>query len=95
MKSERQWLVVKLRGKFWVKVFQHLMELLTQNYEFRVLETRNESYPKDSIIFGQLGWQTHSIFNPANNKDSIQTYVLPSFGKLSPSLGLGALGMPG
>ncbi|KAG4069464.1 hypothetical protein HA402_001763 [Bradysia odoriphaga] len=61
----------------------------------RVVESRNDLYPKDSIIFGQLGWQTHSIFNPVNNKDSIQTYVLPSFGELSVSLGLGALGMPG
>lgn len=62
---------------------------------FRVVESKNDSYPKDSIIFGQLGWQMHSVFNPANNKDSIQTYVLPSFGKLPLSLGLGALGMPG
>lgn len=62
---------------------------------FRVTETRNDLYPKGSIIFGQLGWQKHSIFNPSDNKDTIQTYVLPPFGKLSLSLGLGALGMPG
>lgn len=61
----------------------------------RVIESKNKDYPVGATIFGQFGWQTHTIFNPSENKDAIQSYVLPSFGKLPSSLGLGVLGMPG
>jgi len=61
----------------------------------KVIESKNKAYPVGSTIFGQFGWQTHTIFNPSESKDPLQSYVLPSFGKNPSSLGLGVLGMPG
>lgn len=68
---------------------------MNSNLYQRVIESKNKDYPKGATIFGQFGWQTHTIFNPKENKDPIQSYVLPSFGKHPTSLGLGTLGMPG
>lgn len=65
------------------------------NFHRRVVESKNKSYPVGSTVFGSFGWQTHTIFNPTEQKDPIQSYVLPSFGKHPSSLGLGVLGMPG
>lgn len=62
---------------------------------FRVLESENTKFPKDAIVYGSFGWRTHAIFNPATEKVLIPSYVLPSFGELPISLGLGTLGMPG
>jgi len=61
----------------------------------KVIESKNKSYPVGAHIFGQFGWQTRTIFNPSEQKDPIESYVLPSFGKHPLSLGLGVLGMPG
>lgn len=44
-------------------------------------------------MFGQLGWRTHTVVNPET--ESQKPYVLPKLGKLSASLGIGAVGMPG
>jgi len=61
----------------------------------KVVESKDKAYPVGSTIFGNFGWQTHTIFNPSEHKDPIQSYVLPTFGKHPSSLGLGVLGMPG
>ncbi|XP_031627908.1 prostaglandin reductase 1-like [Contarinia nasturtii] len=63
----------------------------------KVIESKNSAYPKDALVCGYLGWRTHTIFNPneVSGDDAIKTYILPSFGGLPPSLGLGQLGMPG
>lgn len=44
-----------------------------------------------------MGWRTHTIFNPNITQDpfTIPPYILPSFGDLPVSLGLGTLGIPG
>jgi len=61
-----------------------------------VLESKNAAYPKDSYIHESLGWRSHTVFNPTTSKDDLmKPYVLPSFGNLPLSLGLGVLGMPG
>lgn len=44
---------------------------------------------------GSFGWRTHTIFNPAENKDVNRPYILPVFGSLPLSLGVGLLGMTG
>lgn len=45
---------------------------------------------------GSFGWRSHTVFNPNDNHDLVmRPYVLPSFGKLPLSLGVGLLGMPG
>lgn len=62
---------------------------------FRVLESKHPKFPKGALVCGSYGWRTHSIFNPDTEKASIPSYVLPSFGELPISLGLGPLGMPG
>lgn len=42
-----------------------------------------------------LGCRTHTVFNPNDVSDHIKPYILPSFGKLPLSLGLGHLGVTG
>lgn len=57
-------------------------------------DTKNESFPKGTTVFAQVGWRTHTIVNP---KKTLQQdfYALPDLNGLSPSLGTGILGMPG
>lgn len=48
------------------------------------------------LVYGIFGWRTHTIFEPNNTVGHmIKPYLLPSFGNLPLSLGLGHLGMPG
>ncbi|XP_050533613.1 prostaglandin reductase 1-like [Daktulosphaira vitifoliae] len=64
----------------------------------KVIESKNQKYQMGQLVFCQIGWRSHSIINPNNltERDSMPTfYMLPDFGSLSPSLGLGVLGMPG
>lgn len=58
----------------------------------KIIESKNDKYPKDSYVFGQFGWRTHTIHKPTEARDC---YVLPNFGELPRSLGVGYLGMPG
>lgn len=65
----------------------------------KIVESKNPEYPVGKRIVGYLGWRTHTIINP-NAKEDKNTlkrdeYILPDIGDLSPSLGLGVLGMPG
>nr|XP_029717545.1 prostaglandin reductase 1-like [Aedes albopictus] len=60
----------------------------------KVIDSKNAAFPVGASIFGQFGWRTHTVCNPATMKTD-QPYVLPSFGNLPISLGLGVLGMPG
>jgi len=64
---------------------------------FRIIKSNNQDYKVGQIVFCSTGWRTISIINPITlEKDVMPTfYVLPDFGNLSPSLGLGVLGMPG
>lgn len=64
-------------------------------YFDRVLDSKNPNYKVGDNIFGQLGWRTHTIFNPSTDGFMLPPYVLPPFGELPLSLGIGALGMPG
>lgn len=65
----------------------------------KIVESKNEKFPVGKRIRGYYGWRTHTIINPdkwdppgfLKEKPSL----LPDFGDLSPSLGLGGLGMPG
>jgi len=64
---------------------------------FRIIKSNNQNYEVGQKVFCSTGWRTHSIINPNNLKEEAlpKFYVLPDFGNLSPSLGLGVLGMPG
>ncbi|XP_053683332.1 prostaglandin reductase 1-like [Sabethes cyaneus] len=59
-----------------------------------VIDSKNPAFPTGASIFGQFGWRTHTVCNPSELQAD-QPYVLPDFGSLPKSLGLGALGMPG
>ncbi|CAL1682317.1 unnamed protein product [Lasius platythorax] len=65
----------------------------------KIVESKNPNYPVGKRIVGYLGWRTHTIINPKiiDETDMMQQrpYILPDIGDLSPSLGLGVLGMPG
>ncbi|KAK7872300.1 hypothetical protein R5R35_002757 [Gryllus longicercus] len=62
----------------------------------RVLESKSPDYKVGDHVVGDFGWRTHTVFNPeAHEHTLMRTYKLPDIGGLSPSLGLGVLGMPG
>ncbi|XP_060534607.1 prostaglandin reductase 1-like [Cylas formicarius] len=61
-----------------------------------IKESKNPKFPVGKYVVGMFGWRSHSVANgESNNWASLPTYILPDFGKLSTSLGLGVLGMPG
>lgn len=61
----------------------------------KITESRNPKYPVGSHIVGNFGWQSHTIVSPDVPDVFHPCYLLPSFGNLSISLGIGTLGMPG
>lgn len=63
----------------------------------RITESKNPNFPVGKFVAGSFGWRTHSISNGEAQLVGVtgKPYVLPDFGTLSPSLGLGILGMTG
>jgi len=63
----------------------------------KVIETKNSKYPVGTLVVGYLGWRNKTVVNPNTPPTMMKGYtsILPDMGGLSPSLGLGALGMPG
>lgn len=64
----------------------------------RIIESKNDNYPVGATIYGDFGWRTHTIFDPDNPMDTFGQpfcYLLPSFGNLPISLGLGSFGLTG
>uniref|UniRef100_A0A182K2Y6 Prostaglandin reductase 1 n=1 Tax=Anopheles christyi TaxID=43041 RepID=A0A182K2Y6_9DIPT len=60
----------------------------------RVTRSENDHFPVGASVFGQFGWRTHTVCDP-DRLEKDKPYVLPDFGTLPKSLGLGILGMPG
>jgi len=64
----------------------------------RVVESKSKDFPIGAHVWAHLGWRNKSIFNLKtyeNDKTSLPPYVLPAYGELPLSLGIGTLGMPG
>ncbi|XP_078049993.1 prostaglandin reductase 1 [Augochlora pura] len=65
----------------------------------KIIESNNSEYPVGKRVVGYMGWRTHTIVSPKNFSDTDmmnqKPFLLPDIGNLSPSLCLGALGMPG
>ncbi|KAK7872299.1 hypothetical protein R5R35_002756 [Gryllus longicercus] len=64
----------------------------------RVLESKSPEWKAGDRLVGNFGWRSHTVFNPsalAAGDPASRVQKLPDLGGLSPSLGLGVLGMPG
>jgi len=64
----------------------------------KVVESLNDKYPVGRLVVAYFGWRTHTVVNPDTSQgDDFMSKIvlLPDLGSLSPSLGLGAVGMPG
>lgn len=65
----------------------------------RVIESKNENFPTDSIVFAQAGWRSHTVIDPKKFQtagfEKPDIYIIPDFKDLPLSLGVGYLGMPG
>lgn len=61
-----------------------------KHFYYRIIESKNEKYPKGSFCFAQCGWRSHTILKPKD--DYREFYLLPDFGNLPLSLGVGAVG---
>lgn len=59
-----------------------------------MIESKSEDFPVGSIIYGVLGWRSHTNVNP-NDFLKHNLYILPDFNGLPCSLGIGYLSMPG
>ncbi|XP_046742912.1 prostaglandin reductase 1-like [Diprion similis] len=62
----------------------------------KIIASKNKDYPVGKRVVANVGWRTHTIIDP-NSKEHFgqPPYVLPDFGTLPASLGLGVLGRPG
>ncbi|KAK7789395.1 hypothetical protein R5R35_006942 [Gryllus longicercus] len=63
----------------------------------RIVESKAPEYPRGRFLVGYWGWRTKSVWDPRQPPAAPypQPYLLPDFGELPLSLGVGALGMPG
>ncbi|KAF2900201.1 hypothetical protein ILUMI_05996 [Ignelater luminosus] len=62
----------------------------------KITDSKSKQYPIGKYVVGQFGWRSHTITSEEEAKNpELLVNVLPDFGKLSLSLGLGVLGMPG
>ncbi|GBP59406.1 Prostaglandin reductase 1 [Eumeta japonica] len=64
----------------------------------KVIESKNPNYPVGAWVMGHFGWRTYTNVNPAVSERSPQKpylYVLPDFGNLPVSLGIGVCGRVG
>ncbi|KAL1509776.1 hypothetical protein ABEB36_004461 [Hypothenemus hampei] len=63
----------------------------------KIIESKAPEFPTGKYIYSSTGWRTHSIINSKQLSDDmgLLTIILPDFGNLPLSLGLGILGMPG
>lgn len=62
----------------------------------KIVESKNAKFPVGKFIANYFGWRTHTIATPEKIEDPESgIYLLPDFGQLPLSLGLGMLGMPG
>ena len=68
---------------------------------FKVLQSKNPEYPEGSQLMSMIGWVDVGILDPnmksnaPGSEGTVMTRPAQSIGTLSPSLLLGALGMPG
>lgn len=63
----------------------------------RVIESKNSEYEVGTLVIGYFGWRNLTVVDPKVVPTAMKNHMfkLPDIGGLSPSLGLGALGMPG
>ncbi|KAF6211402.1 hypothetical protein GE061_011914 [Apolygus lucorum] len=65
----------------------------------KVTKSKHPGYKEGDLVVGHLGWASHSVVNPDQVKsfggEVAKPYILPDLGGVSPSTGLGVLGMPG
>lgn len=69
-----------------------------QGYQVGIVEeSKHADYPIGSRVVCHKGWRDYTVINPDTKYEGFgeKTYKLPDIQGLSPSLGVGVLGMPG
>lgn len=66
----------------------------------RVLESKHKDFKVGDLVMGYFGWRNRFVHHGDESCDlgvysKSKPYIMPDFGDLSPSLGVGMLGMPG
>ncbi|KAL1509775.1 hypothetical protein ABEB36_004460 [Hypothenemus hampei] len=63
----------------------------------KIIESKAPQYPAGKYVYSNCGWRTHTIISTKQLSDDLDllTIILPDFGNLPLSLGLGVLGRPG
>merc|ERR1719266_3035850 len=62
---------------------------------YKVLQSKDNDFPEGSMILARAGWIMTGILKSQRDKKILGISMAPPIGKLSPSLLLGACGMPG
>ena len=62
---------------------------------YKVLQSKDNDFPEGSMILAKAGWIMTGILKSQQDKKILGISMAPPIGKLSPSLLLGACGMPG
>lgn len=83
--------------RVYVRAFNHPLNTPMMGGQVaKVIESKNPDYKVGDVVYGHLGWRTHTNVNlEAVKKELVGFYKLPDFPGLPRTLALGALGMPG
>jgi len=61
----------------------------------KVLQSRHPNFKEGALVSVTAGWQTKAVVKPDDAESLSVCLVLPEFGDVSLSMGVGAVGMPG
>lgn len=62
----------------------------------KIIQSKNKDFAVGERVVANVGWRSHTVVDPNSEEYLGQPpYILPDFGSLPPSLGLGILGRPG
>lgn len=64
---------------------------------YRVIESKNKDFPVGKFVMASFGWRDYTIGGGRFSEIPVfvDPHVLPDFGNLPVSLGIGAIGMSG
>lgn len=83
----------------YLRAYNHRSTVPYDQFSYQVaevLQSKSPEYPVGCKVVSHKGWCTHAILDTKPSGDPTQRiYKLPDLHGLSPSLGVGAIGMPG
>jgi len=80
----------------YMRIFQPVGATMVGEQVGKVVESKNPSWKSGDLYRASFGWRSHTLCNPdADESKELKISKLMDMGGLSPSLAMGAAGMPG